>query len=139
MNGKPQRILVINSDAEERAFLRTFLRNMGFEVFAVESVCQGIDELENAVPDIIIVDALSAGGETASNESSLSNLFIHKQVKNIPVVFISTIPLKTFTFRRKKFYRQLCREREDTVLFLEKPLQEDELIDSIATLTAAAS
>ncbi|SLM28067.1 putative Response regulator protein (CheY-like protein) [Desulfamplus magnetovallimortis] len=140
MTGKVHRIIVINSEPEENAFLQTFLENRGFEVFASLSVCQGIEQLEHFKPELLIVDALSSGEKTAgekmtTTESSLKRLFAQKRVKDIPVIFISTIPLKTLTFRRKKFYRELCSGKREKILFLEKPLQEDELLNSICILT----
>lgn len=135
MTRKVHRIIVINSEPEENAFLQTLLENRGFEVFAVASVSQGIEQLTIARPDLLIVDALSAGEKMVTTESNLSSLFNRKRVKDIPVIFISTIPLKILTFRRKKFYRELCSGRKQKILFLEKPLQEDELLNAIYFLT----
>ena len=135
MSGKTQRILVIDNEPEERAFLRTFLGNMGIKVFAMASVQRGIASFQRVCPDLLIVDALSPAEAISESEVRLKALFSCEDAKQLPVIFISTIPLKTLIFSQKQFYRQLCSRCEKGVCFLERPLQGDELIDSIQNLT----
>ncbi len=119
---KKTSILVVDEELEIRAFLNTFLKNKGFEVFTAASSAEAIMRLKKNQPDILILDALF------SNQAALLNL---KHTQDLPVIFISAIPLKTLLFRQKLHFSQKIISKCEPVPFLEKPLQEDELFSII--------
>lgn len=128
MNKNKISILVVDEQLEIRAFLKTFLENKGFEILTASSTDEAMVQLDNHRPDILIVDAL------LSDETALLNL---QHAQNIPVIFISAIPLNTLLFRQKVHYSKKKITTLNPVPFLEKPLQEDELSGLITALTGA--
>lgn len=61
MNGKSDRVIVVDDDAELRALLRRFLTEHGFETRAVESGTALDRELSRNPADVIVLDLMMPG------------------------------------------------------------------------------
>ena len=61
----------------------------------------------------------------------------HEALKNVPVIMVSTIDKKIFSFYQK--FRGVSRRKgiPDPGAYLEKPLEADELIKLVRTLTTS--
>lgn len=61
MNGKPNRVIVVDDDAELRALLRRFLTEHGFEARAVDGGAALDRELSRNPTDAIVLDLMMSG------------------------------------------------------------------------------
>lgn len=61
MNGKPNRVIVVDDDAELRALLRRFLTEHGFETRAVDGGAALDRELSRNPTDAIVLDLMMSG------------------------------------------------------------------------------
>ena len=117
---EPARILIVDPDSDTRTFVRTFLGGHGFRVVQAGSADQGIETARNVRPDLMIVDAL------LPHEGAV---LVRRALPEMPMIFISALPQSSLFF-----YRQLSESGGRTAVFLEKPLQADELLDRISRL-----
>ena len=125
MKPKKKKILVVDQEADIRGFLQTVLTNRHFEVNLAPDVQEAISQFDKKKPDLLILDALLS-------QQGMQTLLSH--TKDTPVLFISGIPLKVLFFRRKLQIGIDLFVSGSQVPFLEKPLQEDELIEQIHRL-----
>ncbi|MFO7751557.1 MAG: hypothetical protein R6V41_00405 [Desulfobacteraceae bacterium] len=115
-------ILILDHEAETKAFLKTFLINQGFEVSVARGEAMLASTIEKLKPDILIIDQ-------PLYDIGLLELLV--QYHETAMIFISSIPPESLVhYRRLKQFR-----KQSNFAFLEKPLQEDELLNSIRTLT----
>ncbi len=118
-------ILIVDQEPETRAFLRTLLTNRGFVVHCAKGVDEGRCKRRDCCPDLMIVDAL------LPDEGALS--FCGCDPKR-PVIFISPVPLGSLFFRNRLIHAHNGLKHTAGLPFIEKPLQEDELLDQINAL-----
>ena len=122
-------ILIVDQEPETRAFLTTLLTNHGFIVHCAEGVEDGTCMQQSCCPDLMIVDAM------LPEEGALT--FCGCDITP-PVIFISPIPLKSLFFRNRLIHAHNGLKPASRLPFLEKPLQEDELLYLINTLNRPA-
>jgi twitching motility two-component system response regulator PilG len=82
-------ILLIDDDPATLRLLTTYFKSKGVTCTAVTSGTQGLEELENNRPKVVLLDIILPdidGFEICKKIKSIQTL------KNIPVYFISTIP-----------------------------------------------
>jgi len=125
MDQKQTKILVVDQEADIRGFLQTVLTNRHFEVVLAMDEHEGFQKFQAHCPDMLILDAMLP-------HQGMQTLLTH--VEKTPVLFISAIPLKVLFFRHKLQIGTGLYVSVDEVPFLEKPLQEDELIGQINRL-----
>ena len=125
MDQEKTKILVVDQEADIRGFLQTVLTNRHFEVVLAMDEHEGFQKFQDHRPDMLILDAMLP-------HQGMQTLLTH--VEKIPVLFISAIPLKVLFFRHKLQIGTGLYVSVDEVPFLEKPLQEDELIGQINRL-----
>ncbi len=125
MDQKKKKILVVDQEADIRGFLQTVLENRKFDVILATHEQDGIQKYLAQHPDLLILDALlpNQGMQTLLNHAGTT-----------PVLFISTIPLKVLLFRHKLKIGTHFDMSGSVIPFLEKPLQEDDLITQIELL-----
>ena len=114
-------ILIVNHEAETRAFLETFLLNQGFNVSVAHQETMLESTIENTKPDILIID------QPLCDIDLLNRL---QRYGELAMIFISNIPAESLAHYRG--IRQF--QKQSKFDFLEKPLQEDELLRSIRIL-----
>ncbi|SMC60820.1 Response regulator receiver domain-containing protein [Desulfocicer vacuolatum DSM 3385] len=125
MDQKLTKILVVDQEADIRGFLQTVLTNRQFEVTLAVDEQEGIDKFQALEPDMLILDAMLP-------HQGMQTLLTH--AKKTPILFISAIPLKVLFFRHKLQLGTGLYISPAEIPFLEKPLQEDELIEQINQL-----
>ena len=115
-------ILIVNHEAETRAFLETFLLNQGFYVSVANEETMLESTIEKVKPDILIIE------QPLCNIDLLETL---GKCRETAMIFISSIPAESLAH-----YRGIQQfQKKSGFAFLEKPLQEDELLRSISILT----
>lgn len=115
-------ILILNHEPETRAFLKTFLLNQGFLVSVAKEETMLESTMEEIKPDVLIIE------QPLCDIDLLDTLGRYRETA---MIFISSIPAESLAH-----YRKIQQFRKQTnFAFLEKPLQEDELLRSIGMLT----
>jgi CheY-like chemotaxis protein len=125
MDQKQNKILVVDQEADIRGFLQTVLTNRQFKVVLATDEQEGIQKFRAHCPDMLILDAMLP-------HQGMQTLLTH--AGKTPVLFISAIPLKVLFFRHKLQIGTGLYVSGSEIPFLEKPLQEDELIEQIDRL-----
>lgn len=111
------RILIIDDSAYQRHKARRAIEAAGYELLEAINGHEGLDAAATNVPDCILLDLLMPG---MSGEEVLCAF--HDQGLHIPVIVL-TADIQEST-------RQQCLQL-GAVAFINKPLQEEELVDTI--------
>jgi DNA-binding response OmpR family regulator len=130
-----KKILIVDDELDMRIFLCNLLGNCGYEPIDAGGKDEGMQKAAKEKPALIILDA------TMPRESGIQmyrELKENEDLKDVPVIMVSTIDKKTFSF-----YQKLQRTKRDDCFpnpgaYLEKPLDADELIEIIRRLTTTA-
>jgi CheY-like chemotaxis protein len=129
------KILVIDDDPDMRFFLCNLLGGCGYATIPAGDRRDGLRKAKRERPALIILDVMM------SNEDGLQLYRDLKQdlrLKRVPVIMVSSVGRKTFL----QYQRSYCTLPEEHVFapgaYLKKPLNADELIGWVQTLTASA-
>ena len=130
-----KKILIVDDELDMRIFLCNLLGNCGYEPIDAGDKDEGMQKAAKEKPALIIIDV------TMPKESGIQmyrELKENEDLKEVPVVMVSTIDKKTFLF-----YQKLQRTSRDSSFpnpgaYLEKPLDADELIEIIRRLTTTS-
>ena len=127
-----KKILIIDDELDMRIFLCNLLGNCGYEPIGAGDTKAGMQEAEREKPALIILDA------TMPKESGIQmyqELIAHDELRNVPVIMVSNIDKKTFSFYQR--FQSTPRDRgvPEPGAYLEKPLEAEELIRLVRSLT----
>lgn len=130
-----KKILIVDDELDMRIFLCNLLGNCGYEPIDAGDKDEGMQKAAKEKPALIILDV------TMPRESGIQmyrELKENEELKDVPVIMVSTIDKKTFSF-----YQKLQRTNRDDRFpnpgaYLEKPLDADELIEVIRRLMTTA-
>jgi two-component system phosphate regulon response regulator PhoB len=127
-----KKILIVDDELNMRIFLCNLLGNCGYEAIDAGDKNEGMQKALSEKPALIILDV------TMPKESGIQmyrELKEHDDLKNVPVIMVSTIDKKTFSFYQK--FQSTPRDRgvPEPGAYLEKPLEAQELIILVRTLT----
>ena len=129
-----KKILVVDDELDMRIFLCNLLGNCGYEPIDASDKDEGMQKALREKPALIILDV------TMPRESGIQmyrELKEHEDLKNVPVIMVSTIAKKTFAFYKKFQSTSLDKDVPELGAYLEKPLETEELIRLVRTFTAA--
>jgi two-component system phosphate regulon response regulator PhoB len=129
---KRKKILIVDDELDMRIFLCNLLGNCGYEPIDAGDKDQGMQMAVREKPALIILDV------TMPRESGIQlyrALKEHEDLKNVPVIMVSAIDQKTFLFYKK--FQGMPRHKgfPEPGAYLEKPLEAEELIELVRTLT----
>ena len=82
----PRTILVVDDFDDTRLLLRTWLERRGFRVVEAENGIQAINQVENEVPDLIIMDMQMPQLDGLSATRRIRNL---ESMNSVPIVAVS--------------------------------------------------
>jgi two-component system phosphate regulon response regulator PhoB len=127
-----KKILIVDDELDMRIFLCNLLGNCGYEPIDAGDKHEGMQKAVREKPALIILDV------TMPKETGIQmyrELKEHQELKNVPVIMVSTIDKKTFSFYQK--FQAPSRQKviPDPGAYLEKPLEAEELIELVRTLT----
>ncbi|MGA8264596.1 MAG: response regulator, partial [Ignavibacteriaceae bacterium] len=127
-----KKILIVDDELDLRIFLCNLLGNCGYEPIDAGDKDKGMQMAVREKPALIILDV------TMPKESGIQmyrELKEHEDLKNVPVIMVSAIDKKTFSFYQK--FQRTPRHKDFPYpgAFLEKPLEAEELIELVSTLT----
>jgi two-component system phosphate regulon response regulator PhoB len=127
-----KKILIVDDELDMRIFLCNLLGNCGYEPIDAGDKDEGLQKALSEKPALIILDV------TMPKETGLQlyrELKEHEDLKNVPVIMVSTIDKKTFSFYQKFQGTPRHTVVPDPGAYLEKPLEAEELIKLVHTLT----
>jgi len=129
---KRKKILIVDDELDMRIFLCNLLGNCGYEPIDAGDKEQGMQLAVSDKPALIILDV------TMPKETGIKmyrELKEHDELKNVPVIMVSNIDKKTFSFYQKFYGTSRHKGIPDLGAYLEKPLEVEELIELVRTLT----
>jgi two-component system phosphate regulon response regulator PhoB len=127
-----KKILIVDDELDIRIFLCNLLGNCGYEPIDAGDKDEGMQKAVREKPTLIILDV------TMPKESGIQmyrELKEHEDLKNVPVIMVSAIDKKTFSFYQKFQGTPRSKGVPDPGAYLEKPLEAEELIKLVRTLT----
>ncbi|MFC1577398.1 response regulator transcription factor [Thermodesulfobacteriota bacterium] len=129
-----KKILIVDDELDMRIFLCNLLGNCGYKTIDAGDKDEGLQKALSEKPSLIILDV------TMPKETGLQlyrELKEHEDLKNVPVIMVSTIDKKTFSFYQK--FQGTPRQKGVPYpgAYLEKPLEAEELIKLVRALTEA--
>jgi CheY-like chemotaxis protein len=127
-----KKILIVDDELNMRIFLCNLLGNCGYEAIDACDKFEGMKKALSENPALIILDV------TMPKESGIQmyrELKAHADLKNVPVIMVSTIDKKTFSFYQKFQSPPWDKGVPEPGAYLEKPLEADELIRIVHDLT----
>lgn len=127
-----KKILIVDDELDIRIFLCNLLGNCGYHTIEAGDKDEGMQVAVREKPALIILDV------TMPRESGIQmyrELKEHKALRKIPVIMVSTIDKKTFSFYQK--FQRAPRDEEfpHPGAYMEKPLEAEELIEVVRRLT----
>jgi CheY-like chemotaxis protein len=131
------KVLVVNDEPDLRVFLCNLLGGCGYDAIDARDRREGLRKARAEKPALIILDVTMPGEEGIQLYQELRR---HATLKRIPVIMVSSVGQKTF-LQYQKSYCTLPSEESARLpgAYLKKPLNADELIGWVQTLTAGAA
>jgi two-component system phosphate regulon response regulator PhoB len=127
-----KKILIVDDELDIRIFLCNLLGNCGYQPLEAGDKDEGMQMAQREKPALIILDV------TMPRESGIQmyrELKVDEELKTVPVIMVSTIDKKTFSFYQKFQGTPRHKELPDPGAYLEKPLEAEELIELVHRLT----
>jgi DNA-binding response OmpR family regulator len=128
-----KKILIVDDELDMRIFLCNLLGNCGYEPIDAGDKDEGMQKAAKEKPSLIILDV------TMPRESGIQmyrELKAHDDLKKVPVIMVSTIDKKIFSFYQN--FQSSPRDKgvPEPGAYLEKPLEAEELIRFVHALTS---
>ena len=123
-----KKVLVVDDDPDVRTFIVTVLEENNYIPIVAHDGVEGLKKIEEENPDLITLDVLMPRG---SGIRLYRTLKTDLSFKNIPVIMLTGIALKSF-LRSQKVLSEFKGEKVPVPEFyLEKPVEPEELIEAI--------
>ena len=129
-----KKILIVEDELDLRIFLCNLLGNCGYHTIDAVNRAEGLQKAKTEKPALIILDVMipKEGGIQMYRD-----LKEDQNLKSIPVIMVSAIDRKTFSFFQKFQYRPKDRGVPEPGAYLEKPLEAEELVKLVRSLTTS--
>ena len=126
-----KKILIVEDELDLRIFLCNLLGNCGYRTIDAANKAEGLQKAKREKPALIILDVMipKEGGIKMYREIKKD-----QDLKNIPVIMVSTIDRKTFSFYQKFQHSPKGKGVPEPGAYLEKPLEAEELIKLVRSL-----
>jgi DNA-binding response OmpR family regulator len=128
-----KKILIVDDELDMRIFLCNLLGNCGYDPIVAGDKVQGMQRAVKDKPALIILD-VSIPKEIGIQ--MYRQLKEHEELKHVPVIMLSTIDKQTFSIYQKFLNIPRGIDGPEPGAYLEKPLEAEELIRLVRTLTA---
>ena len=133
-NTKKKKILVVDDELDMQIFLCNLLRSKGFEPINVECGSEVLKTATEMKPALIILNAMMLCKGTSQVYCDLKQ---HRKLQKIPIIMHSIVDKQTF-FYFQKFRNGTWRlGLPEPDAYLVKPLEAEELLGLVETLTEA--
>jgi CheY-like chemotaxis protein len=128
---KKKTILVVDDEQDTRIFLYNLLRSEGLRPVTAKTKIEGLQKAVKESPVVIILDMMIPGGGGIQMYNDLKH---DEKLRNIPVIMLSTLEKKTIFNCRKVHNVQSDQNLPLPDVFLEKPLETDEILKIVHRL-----
>ena len=129
------KVLIVDDEPDMRFFLCNLLGGCGYATIPAGDRRDGLRKAKRERPALIILDVMMPNKDGLQLYRDLNK---DSRLRGIPVIMVSSIGRKTFL----QYQRSYCTVPEANaitpVAYLKKPLNAEELIGWVHTLTAAA-
>ena len=123
-----KKVLVVDDDPDVRTFIVTVLEENNFIPIVAKDGVEGLQKIKEESPDLVTLDVLMPRG---SGIRLYRKLKTDLSLKNIPVIMLTGIALKSF-LRSQTTLAEFQGEKVPVPdFYLEKPVEPEELIDAI--------
>ena len=123
-----KKVLVVDDDPDVRLFSVTVLEENGYTPLEAEDGEAGLKKIKAEKPDLVILDVLMP---RQSGVRLYRELKTAKALKDVKVIILSGIAKKTFLRSQKALTEFGGAEIPEPEIYLEKPVEPDELADVI--------
>ena len=123
-----QKVLVVDDDPDVRLFSVTVLEENGYTALEAEDGESGLKKIKSEKPDLVILDVLMP---RQSGVRLYRELKTSKALKDVKIIILSGIAKKTFMRSQKALTEFGGAEIPEPEVYLEKPVEPDELADVI--------
>lgn len=123
-----KKVLVVDDDPDVRLFSVTVLEENGYTPLEAEDGEAGLKMIKEEKPDLVILDVLMP---RQSGVRLYRELKTAKALKDVKVIILSGIAKKTFLRSQKALTEFGGSEIPEPEIYLEKPVEPDELADVI--------
>ena len=123
-----KKVLVVDDDPDVRLFSVTVLEENGYTPLEAEDGEKGLKMIKAEKPDLVILDVLMP---RQSGVRLYRELKTAKALKDLKVIILSGIAKKTFLRSQKALTEFGGEEIPEPEIYLEKPVEPDELADVI--------
>ena len=127
-----KKILIVEDELDLRIFLCNLLGNCGYHTIDAADRAEGLQKAKREKPALIILDVMIPKEDGIQMYREIKQ---DQDLKNIPVIMVSTIDRKTFSFYQKFQQSPKGKGVPEPGAYLEKPLEADELIELVDRLT----
>ncbi len=129
-----KKILIVDDELDMRIFLCNLLGNCGYEPIEANDRTEGMQKAEKEKPALIILDVMMPKEDGILMYRALK---AHEELKHVPVIMVSTIDQKMFSFYHKLQMSSRDKAISESGAYLEKPLQTEKLIQLVRRFTDA--
>jgi two-component system phosphate regulon response regulator PhoB len=129
-----KKILIVEDELDLRIFLCNLLGNCGYHTIDAADKAEGLQKAKKEKPALIILDVMIPKEDGIQMYREIKQ---DQDLKNIPVIMVSTIDRKTFSFYQKFQYSPKGTGVPEPGAYLEKPLEAEELIKLVRSLISA--
>ena len=119
-----KKVLVVDDDPDVRLFSVTVLEENGYTPLEAEDGEAGLKKIKEEKPDLVILDVLMP---RQSGVRLYRELKTAKALKDVKVIILSGIAKKTFLRSQKALTEFGGAEIPEPEIYLEKPVEPDEL------------
>jgi twitching motility two-component system response regulator PilH len=123
-----KKVLVVDDDPDVRLFSVTVLEENGYTPLEAEDGESGLKLIKAEKPDLVILDVLMP---RQSGVRLYRELKTTKALKDLKVIILSGIAKKTFLRSQKALTEFGGAEIPEPEIYLEKPVEPDDLADVI--------
>ena len=123
-----KKVLVVDDDPDVRLFSVTVLEENGYTPLEAEDGESGLKKIKSEKPDLVILDVLMP---RQSGVRLYRELKTSKALKDVKVIILSGIAKKTFMRSQKALTEFGGEQIPEPEIYLEKPVEPDELADVI--------
>lgn len=123
-----KKVLVVDDDQDVRSFVVTVLEENQYTPLVAQDGIEGFDVIEKEKPDLVILDVLMPRG---SGIRLYRKLKTDKNLNQIPIIMFTGIALRSFLKSQKVLDEFKGGEIPMPDIYLEKPVEPEELVAAI--------
>ncbi len=123
-----EKVLVVDDDPDVRSFVVTVLEENGYTPLEARDGVEGMELIEEKNPNLVILDVLMPRG---SGIRLYRKLKTSDTLKNLPVIMLTGIALKSFLRSQKTLAEFQGGDVPEPEIYLEKPVEPEELAAAV--------